>query len=59
MQILTGNVEADLQQDTSLFYPTQLGFSLQEKLRVSGADSWRGNVGYDVNAVLHDAVDLR
>jgi hypothetical protein len=26
---------ADLQQDTILFYPTQLGFYLQEELRVS------------------------
>jgi len=50
---------ADLQQDTILFYPTQLGFSLQEELRVPAQILGGGNVGYDVNAVLHDAIDLR
>jgi hypothetical protein len=36
VQISTGNVVGQIfQQDTILFYPTQLGFSLQEELRVS------------------------
>jgi hypothetical protein len=59
VQILTGNVESrsPARYDSLLSHPVRI-FSSGE-LRVPAQILGGGNVGYDVNAVLHDAIDLR